>query len=112
MAVDLTTHAVEQSTYIVDAQFSNADDVTVTPTSIAWTLSDRGGTVQNSREAVAVTAATTVTIVLSGSDLTLVTGGDGLRLIYFDVVYDSTYGNGLLLKEEAEFIIDPIVNIE
>lgn len=110
--VELTTHAVEQSTYIIDAQFADASAVTVVPTTVAWTLTDRDGTVQNGRDAVALTAATTVTVVLSGSDLTLVTGGDGLKIIYFDVVYDSTEGTGLPLKEEARFIVDPIVVIE
>lgn len=111
MSIELTTHAVERSTYVLDAQFSDADSTTVTPSSVAWTLSDREGTVQNGRSDIAATAATTVTIVLSGTDLTLVTGDDGMRIVYFAVVYDSTYGTGLTLKEEANFIIDALVNI-
>ncbi len=111
MSVELTTHAVERSTYIVDAQFSNASSTTFVPTTVSWTLSDRDGTDQNGRTGVSASAATTVTIVLSGSDLTLVAGDDGMRIIYFEVVYNSTYGNGLELKEEANFIIDSLVNI-
>ena len=72
MSVELTTHAVERSTYILDAQFSNASGTTFVPTTVSWTLSDRAGTDQNGRTDVSATAATTVTLVLSGSDLTLV----------------------------------------
>ena len=112
MSVELTTHAVERSTYILDAQFSNASGTTFVPTTVSWTLSNRAGTDQNGRTGVSATAATTVTIVLSGSDLTLVAGDDGMRIIYFEVVYNSaTYGNNLKLKEEANFIIDSLVNI-
>ena len=111
MSVTITTHAIEQSTYIITAQFKDADDATVTPNSIAWTLTDRDGTIQNGRDAVALTAATTVTIVLSGTDLTLVTGGDELKIMYFDVDYDSTEGTGLPLKEEARFFVDALVNV-
>ena len=112
MPVDITTHAVEGSTFVIDAQFSDADDTTVVPNSIAWTLTDKDGTVQNSLEGVSLTAATTVTIVLSGTDLTLVTGGDGLKILYFDVDYDSTEGSGLPLREEARFYVDALVNVE
>ncbi len=111
MPVDLTTNAVERSTYIVDAQFSNASGTTFVPTTVSWTLSNRAGTDQNGRTDVSTTAATTVTIVLSGSDLTLVAGDDGMRIIYFEVLYDSTFGTGLKLKEEANFIIDSLVNV-
>jgi hypothetical protein len=109
MSIKLDDHAPERGTFHLDCDFEDELQAGIVPSSIAWTLTDRDGGVVNGRSAVAVAVpATAVTITLVGTDLTLVTGQTNERLFLLEWVYDSSYGSGLLGKEQATFIIDPL----
>jgi uncharacterized lipoprotein YbaY len=106
--VKLVTDAVDKSTYIVTAAFTDAAGSDVIPTAITWTLSNSSGTVVNSRSKVVVAGAASITIVLSGADLDYDDGPS--RVLTIEAVYDSTEGIGLPLKDEAVFSIVDLVN--
>ena len=90
----LTLHAKEESTYVVNAEFSDEDDATVAPSAADWTLQDSGGLVINSRKDVAITIPeSSEDIVLSGDDLAFQSAESGekvLRELSVEYVYSST----------------------
>ena len=106
MPVKLDTHAIEEGTYLIQYTFTDEDGTTVVPSAVLWTLTDRDGATINGRTGVSATAATTVSILLTGTDLTIVAGKANERLMLIEWTYTSTYGSGLAGKEEATFIID------
>ncbi len=70
----LDTNASEEGTYAIDEiQFLDSQDtpIAVIPEtgSVTWCLTDKNGTIINSREDVPITSASSMTIVLSGDDL-------------------------------------------
>lgn len=107
MKTTLTTLAPEQGTYAVEISFTNEAGEAMTPDSgLAWSLTDRFGTVVNSRSAVDITSASTITIVLQGADLTVSDPNERYRLITVEGTYDSaTLGNNLPFKYEVKFKI-------
>lgn len=113
MPATLTTRAIERSTFIVTAAFTDKAGAAVVPDSIKWTLTDEVGRVINSRSDVAIAIpASSVDIVLHGADLALRDATDmGGRVLTVEVVYDSTEGNDLPLKDEARFRIAPLVKV-
>ena len=111
MPTNLSDRALEEGTYIVTATFTDEDDASVIPDSITWTLTDKNGTVINSREDVSVaTPATAVDIVLSGDDLAVTSTGT-LRILTVEAVYDSDAGLDLPLKDEARFHVTDLKNV-
>jgi hypothetical protein len=115
MPTTLTLKANEQSTYAVDATFKDEQGNLVVPNAgLAWTLSDENGNVANSRSAVAITPASTVTIVLHGADLAI-GGSSGLvgarRRLLIAGTYSSTLGSGLEIKDEITFDINDFVKV-
>ena len=113
MPITLELHADEKSTYKITAAFTDSAGSAVTPDTIIYKLTNVEGTIINSKEAVSVTPDTSVEIVLSGNDLAMQTGETGSveRVVTLEAVYDSDEGNNLPLKEEAVFIIDPLLNV-
>ena len=112
--IKLELHADEKSTYRMTAAFTDSAGNASTPDVIIYTLTNVEGTIINSKEAVSVTPSTSVNIILSGNDLAMQTGESGPveRVFTLEAVYDSsTDGNDLPLKEEAVFIIDPLLNV-
>ena len=108
MPTTIETQAVEGSTYVITAAFTDEDGSPVTPNAgLVWRLTDEDGTVINSREDVALTPATSVTIVLHGNDLAL-TGGTAWRIVTIEGTYDSSLGNNLELKDQVRF---PLFNL-
>lgn len=110
----LTVKAAERSTYIVSAAFTDDEGVEVTPDSITWTLTDDDGSVINSRLNVAVAmTASSIDIVLSGSDLALQLNesGDVIRVLKISAVYTSDAGSNLPLIDDARFILQDIVAV-
>ena len=65
----LTLAAVEESSYIVNAAFEDEDGNAKSPDSVTWTLTDKYGTIINSREDVSETPGTSIDMVLYGDDL-------------------------------------------
>lgn len=114
MPVTITTHAVEESTFVITASFTDEADNPVTPNAgLVWSLTDTEGNVINAREDIGLTEATSVDIVLQGADLALNTTKASVveRVLIVEGTYDSTVGNNLPLKEEARFFIDGLVKI-
>lgn len=109
MPSQLSLHAIDKSTYIVVASFTDEQGDAVTPKSVNWTLSDTAGNIINGRYEVSETPAASVGIVLYGEDLAHL-GNSLPRVVTVEAVYDSvTYGNDLPIKEAIEFLIDDLI---
>lgn len=113
MPTTLTTVAVEQSTYAIQATFADETGSAVVPNAgLTWSLYDEVGAIVNARTGVAVASAATVTILLSGDDLAL---GNGLRGRRRHVVilgtYNSTLGADLPIVEQVTFTIADLVGV-
>jgi hypothetical protein len=112
MPAIITTHARERNNYVVTINITDEAGSACVPDILTWTLSDMDGNIINSRSAAsATTIATTCTIVMVGSDLTIVSGQTNERLLLVEWIYDSTYGNDLVGKEQATFIIDELLKV-
>lgn len=107
MPVKLTTHAVERSTFVITVSFTNEDGDPVIPSAATWKLTERDGTVVNSRTAVTISPlAASVDIVLSGADLALSDLRKRYRMVTVEFTYSSALGAGLPGKEQIGFYID------
>jgi hypothetical protein len=109
----LTPIATEQSTYAVAISFFDEVGTAVTPNAgLTWTLTDSGGAVINSRSAVAIAAATVITIVLHGADLAI-TGGldDRARYLTVSGTYNSSLGTNLELRDQVKFTLNNLVGV-
>lgn len=104
MATTLTLHAMEEGTYMIVASFTDENNRATIPTELAWTLTNRDGSIVNARDEVVVTPASSVTIVLYGDDL----AGHGLKVFIIEGMYDSDEGLNLPLKGVACFTTDDI----
>lgn len=69
-------------------------------------MTNEAGTVINSRTAVAISSATSVTIVLSGADLDLDDGA--VRVVTVECTYNSGLGSNLPLKDQVTFFVDDL----
>lgn len=109
----LATHAVEEATFGIRCVFKDENDNALTPQSMTWTLTDRDGTVINSRDGIAVVnPSSTQTITLSGEDLALQGTSDSrLRRLLVEITFNSNLGNELPLKDSAEFEIDDLIHV-
>jgi hypothetical protein len=106
MPTELTTKAIERSTYVVTVAFTDENDSAMTPNEVTWSLRDGQGKIVNGRSNVSLTPATSVDIVLQGADLEIGAGeDDGLRWLTVEGTYDSVAGSGLPFRDEAVFRI-------
>jgi hypothetical protein len=103
MPTELSGTAIEESTFIITASFTDEDDNNVTPNAINWTLTDADGVVINSQLDGSVTPGTSVDIVLSGDDLALAYGRTTERVLLIEGNYDSAAGTALPLRDECRF---------
>lgn len=106
-----TIIANERSSVGVVVTFKDEAGAALTPSAIAWTLSDADGDVVNSREQVAVAApASTITVALSGDDLSILPGETSAarveRHLTIEATYDSTLGLGLSLRDVLVFYVN------
>lgn len=107
MPTKLTVRAVEGSTYIVTAAFTDEDGNAVTPNTLTWTLTDRYGNVINERDGETITPGTSVDIVLTGADLQVDDDEKATVLtVTIEGAYNSTYGNDLSIKDSCTFPVD------
>ena len=102
----LDQHAPERGTYFVTLSFVDENGAAVVPDSVTWTLTNDRGSIINSRSAVVIAVpATSNTIVLSAADLAI--GDYGIeRHLLVEGIYDSTLGNNLPFKSQANFLIE------
>lgn len=109
------TKAVEQSTFIITAAFTDEEGDAVAPDTLTWSLVDRDGVVINNREDVSVGGSPSVPsasedIVLSGDDLTITEGYDeDERYLVLEGTYTSDAGAGLPIRDHLKFYV---VNIK
>lgn len=106
--------AIEESTYVIDVSFFDEAGAPATPnTDLAWSLMDADGNIINSREAVAIAPAPTITIVLHGADLAVGEPAEesdyGYRYLLLTGTYDSSLGANLELREQVQFSIGNLV---
>lgn len=106
MATTLMIMPAEKGTAKVTVgMFTDEDGRAVVPNTVAWTLTDRDGNVVNSRSAVSLTPAASISFLLSGDDLAI-TSSDRQRAITIATTYDSTLGTGLTARAQAFFTIE------
>jgi hypothetical protein len=103
----LSVRPTEGSTFIITADFKDADGTAFVPTTCFWTLSDGKGTVINGRLKVPVVPTSSIhTFVLSGEDLRFDVGATkGSRIFTVDATYDSVYGSDLPFRAEVGFTV-------
>jgi hypothetical protein len=100
----LSTIPNEGSTIVITVAFKDVDGDDFTPKTCVWSLTDKAGTVINSRDRVSETpAGASFDFVISGEDLLYEDGKD--RIFLVEGTYDSTYGADLPFREEASFKI-------
>ena len=105
-----TVKAVDRSTFIVTASFTDAQGDDVIPASIAWTLTDDAGTVINSRENVNVAVpAASIDILLQGDDLAV--ADSSTRLLTLNAVYNSDEGSNLPLRDQVRFTVQDLTAV-
>lgn len=108
----LTVHALERDTYSIQISFYDVDGVTpVTPSSLAFTLTDASGNVMNSRSNVSITPGTSVWIELTDADLTIGSYGVERRVLVTGSYNSGTHGSGRKINREYIFTIDNAVNV-
>lgn len=103
--------AVEGSTYIVQVTFKDEAGVSMIPTSAEWSLRDNYGGIVNGRIAVPIVVTSTVSIVLSGADLSYEPNSHSQLTLTISGVYDGSYGNNLPIAEEFTFGIRPLIGV-
>lgn len=109
MGVNIKAHAVEKSTFTITVSFTDEDDQAVTPNSAKWSLTDLQGNTINDRNAVELTPATSINIVMSGDDLVVPIGSTVVhRVLLVEGDYNSNIGSGLPFYAECKFMIDAI----
>ncbi len=109
--VILDTNASEEGTYAIDEiQFLDSQDtpVAITPEadSVTWCLTDKNGTVINSREDVPITSASSMTIVLSEDDLAI--SGTADKLVTRDGVIIEQYERHV----SVQGLVDTVIGTE
>jgi hypothetical protein len=103
--------AVEKSSYFITCSFKDEDGQPVTPTAAKWSLTNTAGTIINSRDEVAMSLATQVTVALSGLDLAI--SGSGQRETRVFTV-QATYTSDAVdypLKDSLKFPVYNLVGI-
>jgi len=104
-AAVLDKQAIQSSTYIVNAAFTDEDGGAVVPDTLTWTLKDAAGTVINGRDAIVITPATSVDILLKGDDLAPGTDDVAKLLLTTDATYTSALGSGLPFKAQCWILV-------
>lgn len=107
----LTEWAPEEGTYIITATFTDEDNEEESPESLFWSLRNSNGEIVNDKENIEITPSTTISIVLSGDDLTIPENDDGIRFLTITGTYNSSLGMGLPLTGEIAFNIKNFIGI-
>ena len=106
----ILANAKEESSYFINFSFYDENETLVIPVTATWTLTDVLGNVVNSRLHVPMALASSVDIVLKGSDLvTLDTGKE--RVITVEATYNSTLGDDLPLTDSETFEVEDLIHL-
>ena len=104
----LTTHAKEESAYLIEVTFADFGGTSVVPTSFIYSVTDQSGTAINALSAIALTSGvigTTTSILIYGTSLSITNSEDTIRIFTCNGLWDSTYGTSSTYTGEAQFII-------
>jgi hypothetical protein len=104
----LDDYADEKGTFPISVAFADELGLTNGVVSVNWRLTDKDGTVINSRSNVSITPAVPTKVILSGDDLVISDGFEGRaeeRRFGVKVVYNSDIGNNLVQTAECIFYI-------
>jgi hypothetical protein len=107
--IDLTAKVVERgSVEITAGPFLDFNGLEIVPTSLTYTLTNSVGTVVDGLELVTLTPALTVSWVIYGDSLAILSSTDnGWRVVVIEGTYtDADYGAGIPIKEAARFRIE------
>lgn len=103
--------AYEGSAYIMLVSLTDENGDAMVPVSAEWSLRDNDESIVNSRSSVALTPATSMTIVLGAADLVYEKNSSTFRTVTVEATYDGAYGNDLPLVREYTFDIIPMVGV-
>jgi hypothetical protein len=104
--------AIENGTMVIIVSFTNENNQPIPPKTMTWTLTDMVGNIINSRHTIPFgVMSTTLTAVLSASDLALTTTHDAKRVFTIEGTYDSDYGTNLPFNDQATFTIQNLIHI-
>lgn len=105
--------ATEQSSFKISVVFKDESGNSVEPETMAWTLTDIGGSVINNLvDQTIENPSSEESILLKGDDLAVDGNVKTKRIITFEGTYNSTeFGDDLPLKDESVFTIIPITII-
>lgn len=105
----LADKAMENGTYpIYISSIKDASSAAVTPNSLKWHLTNRDGTIVNSRTSEAIAAPTApFYITMSGDDLSLAKTTDPKRVLTLTGSYTGSEGTSLPIHEVILFEIQP-----
>lgn len=104
--IELKKRAEDSSTYGAEFTLYDSTDQTVTPNTVKWSLYDANGNIVNSRNAVNVSPASPVTIVLTGDDLAVTGADEDVRYLRIYGTYDGSLGNDFAYSEELMIIVN------
>jgi len=105
--------APELGTIVITASFTDENGVAVTPSTCAWMLVNSAGTVINGRSSVSLVPAPTVTVALTGDDLSMLeaeTGETAKRYFVLRGTYTSTLGS-LAFADYCTFYVRAIPGV-
>jgi hypothetical protein len=113
--ITVLDEVAEEGTAAFAVAFTDTTGAAVTPSANpTWTLTDRAGSVVNSRSTVSVTAASTIYLVLQGSDLDITTYGN-TRVLLVEYTFNQTIGGtgytNLPGKAECRFTVRNLVKV-
>jgi hypothetical protein len=92
---------------ILSLAYTDEAGASMIPTGITWSLYDDNGAVVNSRSAVVVSPASTVSIALIAADCTALVSPTRRRIVV-TATYTSVYGVGIPLVYCGEFFVVPV----
>jgi hypothetical protein len=108
MSSTIKTRPVEGSTATLECTFKDTNNNIIESryiSSITWSLYDSENNIVNERENISEDINNLLIIVLTGSDLPY-----GKLYFYVHVVYDSTVGSNLNLRDEISFYVENLRN--
>ena len=110
------SNASDQSSYVVQIDFTDESDDPTTPTAATWSLTDGDGDIVNSRDTVTISSLdSTVYVALSGDDLDYDESGgreENLRCFVVEGTYNSSLTAGTLpLKKAFKFMISDLPQV-
>jgi len=108
---DITTEALEKSTFVVTINPKDEAGAAVTPQSGAWYLKDESGNAITSSTSTGLSLSSTMYATFSGTDLSLDNDDDaGVRSCIFIGTYNGDRGNGLAVRDKCTFRIVKIAD--